>query len=52
MWFMPCLACCLQGTLFHDRMSPKVLEMVRSSLVELEEDYLQTHPGAQIQRIV
>ncbi len=41
----------MQGTLFHDRMGPKVLETVKSALVALEEEYLQAHPGDRIQRV-
>ncbi|GAB4813678.1 hypothetical protein N2152v2_000724 [Parachlorella kessleri] len=41
----------LQGTLFHDRMDPKVLDSVRGELVALEEAYLQQHPGAAIRRL-
>jgi peptide deformylase len=41
----------MQGVLFHDRMTPKVLATIKDSLVELEEAYLREHPGAQVQRV-
>lgn len=41
----------LQGKLFHDRMTPAVLQTIRSELVALEEDYIRRHPGTEIQRL-
>lgn len=41
----------LQGTLYHDRMSPAVLDEVREQLVAMEDAYLQVHPGAAVQRV-
>ncbi len=41
----------LQGTLFHDRMAPEVLEEVREKLVDMEEAYLKEHPGAAVRRV-
>ncbi|KAG2444918.1 hypothetical protein HXX76_001654 [Chlamydomonas incerta] len=41
----------LQGVLFHDRMKPSVLELVRPELVALEEAYLAANPGAKVQRL-
>ena len=40
----------LQGTLFHDRMSPEALTSVHAALVALEDSYLTAHPGAKISR--
>lgn len=41
----------LQGVLFHDRMLSSHLERARPQLVQLEEEYLQEHPSAQIRRV-
>lgn len=41
----------LQGTLFHDRMKPEELGKIKKGLVALEEEYLQLHPGATVQRV-
>ena len=38
--------------LFHDRMAPTALKSVHVQLVGLEEDYLQAHPGADVQRVL
>lgn len=43
--------CLAQGTLFHDRMEPEILESVRKELLEFEEKYLAEHPGAVIERV-
>jgi peptide deformylase len=40
-----------QGTLFHDRMEPEVLESIKGDLVALEEAYLAQHPGADVRRV-
>ena len=37
--------------LFHDRMAPAALKSVHAQLVGLEDDYLQAHPGADVQRV-
>ena len=42
---------CVQGTLFHDRMNPEELRKIHKGLVALEEEYLQLHPGAVVQRV-
>ena len=44
--------CAAQGKLFHDRMTPAVLQTIRKDLVALEEDFLSRHPGVAIQRVV
>ena len=41
----------LQGTLFHDRMKPEVVNQIKRDLVNLEEAYLSEHAGAEIQRV-
>ena len=41
----------LQGTLFCDRMSPEVLDSVKTALVDMEEAYMASNPGADIKRI-
>jgi len=41
----------LQGTLFHDRMKPDVVRKIKRELVNLEEAYLEKHPGANINRV-
>ncbi len=41
----------LQGTLFHDRMKPEVVNQIKRDLVNLEEAYLIEHAGAEIQRV-
>jgi hypothetical protein len=44
--------CCLpQGVLFHDRILPEHLQRERAKLVQMEEDFLQQHPGALIRRL-
>ncbi len=41
----------MQGTLFHDRMKPEELQKIKKGLVALEDEYLQLHPGAVVQRV-
>jgi peptide deformylase len=41
----------LDGRLFHDRMQAEVLQGVKQQLVELEEEWLAAHPGAEVQRV-
>lgn len=41
----------LQGVLFHDRMSPEVLETVRNDLEAMEQDFARENPGVQIRKV-
>lgn len=41
----------LQGTLFHDKFSPKSLEAARPELIFMEKVFQQHHPGVQFQSV-
>lgn len=42
----------LQGVLFHDRMSPEVLETVREELAAMEQEFARVNPGVSIAKAV